>query len=84
MTNKRDLATNFRTKMASGKKRSDDAANRLATDPTGDHVGAGYAEIDDIPDRLLIVANRLQKALDSRRVVANAQRPSFKENRGDQ
>ena len=70
--------------MASGKKTSDNAANRLATDPPGDHVGAGYAETVDIPDRLLILANRLQKALDSRRVVANAQRPSFKENRGDQ
>ncbi|OCP06324.1 hypothetical protein BBX50_23390 [Ensifer sp. LC11] len=59
-----------RTKMAAGKKTSDDADNMLATNPATDPAGAGCARIDDIPDRLLILANRLQKALDSRRAVA--------------
>lgn len=65
-----------RTKMASGKKTGDEIENRLAAAP----VRAGHTEIDDIPDRLLILANRLQRALDLRRVVANAQPPGSKKN----
>ncbi len=63
--------------MVSGKKTSDDAEKALATDAAAEPVGAGYVEVDDVPDRLLILANRLQKALDARRVV-NARHPGFK------
>lgn len=64
--------------MASVKKTSDDAEKILTTDATDQPVGAGYAEVDDIPDRLLILANRLQKALDSRR-VAHGEHPRLQE-----
>lgn len=66
--------------MASEKKTSDRAENQLATDPAANAGGQAPARIDDIPDRLLILANRLQKALDTRRATADGDRQRVRKN----
>lgn len=67
--------------MASDKKTNGDNENWLAVDPTSHPADTDAARVDDIPDRLLILANRLQKALDSRRAaVSSTERPQLKKN----
>ena len=56
--------------MASGKKTDDENANLLIVNSVPPTVEPIAGCVDDVPDRLLILANRLQRALDSRRAAA--------------
>jgi hypothetical protein len=58
--------------MASGKKIDGENDHLLMGDPAPHSFNADTGLVDDIPDRLLILANRLQRALDSRRAAASA------------
>ncbi|MFK0276303.1 hypothetical protein ACIQUG_21705 [Ensifer sp. NPDC090286] len=58
--------------VASGKK-TDDEHESLVVGPIASHSDdRDAARVDDVPDRLLILANRLQRALDNRRAVGPA------------
>ncbi|MCY1331093.1 hypothetical protein D9M69_167440 [compost metagenome] len=54
--------------MASGKKTENDRL--LMGNPALRAVEPDVGRVDDVPDRLLILANRLQRALDSRRAAS--------------
>lgn len=58
--------------MASGKKTVDEIETLLIDNAVPRAVEPNAAPIDDVPDRLLILANRLQRALDSRRATTAA------------
>ncbi|KRD58940.1 hypothetical protein ASE60_32840 [Ensifer sp. Root278] len=55
--------------MASSKKTDDENDRLLMGDPALRAVEPEVERVDDVPDRLLILANRLQRALDSRRAA---------------
>ena len=55
--------------MASGKKTDEGNDSSLIGNPALRAVAPDVGQVDDVPDRLLILANRLQKALDSRRAA---------------
>lgn len=55
--------------MASGKKTDDENVSLLMGDPAPRAVEAEVGRVDDVPDGLLILANRLQRALDFRRAA---------------
>jgi len=55
--------------MASSKKTDDENDRLLMGDPARRAVEPEVERVDDVPDRLLILANRLQRALDSRRAA---------------
>lgn len=58
--------------MASDKK-TDDEHESLVMGPVASHSDdRAAAGVDDVPDRLLILANRLQRALDNRRAAEAA------------
>ena len=58
--------------MASGKKPGDENETLLIDNSVPRAVEPNAGWIDDVQDRLLILANRLQRALDSRRAKAAA------------
>ncbi|WVT75543.1 hypothetical protein QM996_25085 (plasmid) [Sinorhizobium chiapasense] len=58
--------------MASAKKTGDENVTLLIDNSVPRAVEPNAGPVDDVPDRLLILANRLQKALDSRRATAAA------------
>jgi hypothetical protein len=60
--------------MASGKKTNDENVSLLMGDPAPRAVEPAVGRVDDVPDRLLILANRLQRALDSRRAAIEVDR----------
>ncbi|MGE6784488.1 hypothetical protein ACQKGL_18415 [Ensifer adhaerens] len=60
--------------MASDKKAQGAGQPRLESDRELESGAGGIVPVDDIPDRLLVLANRLQKAIDSRRAVASNDR----------
>ncbi len=55
--------------MASRKKTDDENDRLLMGDPALRAVEPELGRVDDVPDRLLILAKRLQRALDSRRAA---------------
>ncbi|MCK3779486.1 hypothetical protein MZK49_22570 [Ensifer sesbaniae] len=58
--------------MASGKKTGNENETLLMDNSAPRAVEPDAGLVDDIPDRLLILANRLQRALESRRAAASA------------
>ncbi|MFK0276370.1 hypothetical protein ACIQUG_22050 [Ensifer sp. NPDC090286] len=52
--------------MASGKKADDEKRELLADSATPCPGDGDMVQLDHVPDRLLILANRLQRALDHR------------------
>jgi len=60
--------------MASSKKTDDENDRLLMGDPALRAVEPELGRVDDVPDRLLILANRLQRALDSRRAAIEVDR----------
>lgn len=55
--------------MASGKKTDDENVSLLMGTSAPRAVEPDVGRVDDVPDGLLILANRLQRALDSRRAA---------------
>lgn len=55
--------------MASGKKTDDENVSLLMDTSAPRAVEPDVGRVDDVPDGLLILANRLQRALDSRRAA---------------
>lgn len=54
--------------MASGKKADVEKRELLADGEGSCPVDSDAAQLDHVPDRLLILANRLQRALDNRQL----------------
>ena len=66
--------------MASSKKTVDENETLLIDNAVPRAVEPNAARIDDVPDRLLILANRLQRALDSRRATTASNRAQRRNN----
>ncbi len=66
--------------MASSKKTVDENETLLINNAVPRAVEPNAAPIDDVPDRLLILANRLQRALDSRRATTASNRAQRRKN----
>ncbi|HEV7323330.1 MAG TPA: hypothetical protein VGO04_32400 [Ensifer sp.] len=56
--------------MASDKNANRNAEAPMGPDAASDTGAVNIVAVDDIPDRLLILASRLQKAIDTRQTVA--------------
>lgn len=62
--------------MAPGKKAEDENEELLVGGVASRPVESDAVAVDDVPDRLLILAIRLQRALDKRQATKSISRPS--------